>query len=206
MIGKIGIMDVLRAGMKRIFTLILLITFASHAWATGEPYTYFNIYVPPNNDAVQRNVCLIVTAIYDSTAFSIVDDGADGDTDDTVSGILMAGQSYILYIKDFGINDDALYASGGTLKRDGDYFIITSSNLVYASQSTDSDWQHDFVPSVTKSSVGEKFIIYAPKVSSSNRDLNVFAYENNTVVTISKISADEQPSSTLWIGQCICSG
>lgn len=162
-------MDVLRAGMKRIFTLILLITFASHAWATGEPSTYFNIYVPPNNDAVQRNVCLIVTAIYDSTAFSIVDDGADGDTDDTVSGILMAGQSYILYIKDFGINDDALYASGGTLKRDGDYFIITSSNLVYASQSTDSD-------------------------------LNVFAYENNTVVTISKISADEQPSSTLWKG------
>lgn len=182
--------------MKRIFTLILLITFASHAWATGEPSTYFNIYVPPNNDAVQRNVCLIVTAIYDSTAFSIVDDGADGDTDDTVSGILMAGQSYILYIKDFGINDDAQYASGGTLKRDGDYFIITSSNLVYASQSTNSDWQHDFVPSVTKSSVGEKFIIYAPKVSSSNRDLNVFAFENNTVVTISKISA----SATIQTG------
>jgi hypothetical protein len=24
-----------------------------------EPSTYFQIYVPPNNDAVQRNVCLV---------------------------------------------------------------------------------------------------------------------------------------------------
>jgi hypothetical protein len=182
--------------MKRLITFLLLITMASQVWGTGEPSTYFNIFVPPNNDAVQRNVCLIVTAIYDSTTFNIVDDGMDGDTDDTVSGMLMAGQSYILYIKDNGINDDALYASGGVLKKDGDYFIITSSNLVYASQSTDSDWQHDFVPSVSKSSVGEKFIIYAPKISSSNRDLNVFAYENGTVVTISKISA----SATIQTG------
>ena len=156
--------------------------------ATGAPSTYFNIYLPPNNDAVKRNVALIITAIYDDTQFTITDDDADGDGDDTVTGTLAAGQSYVLYIKDNGINDDAQYASGGVLKRDGDYFIIRSSNLVFASMSTDSDWQHDFVPSVNKTSLGGKFIIYAPKISNSKRDLNIFAFEDNTAFTISQIS------------------
>ncbi|MEY3241211.1 MAG: hypothetical protein RIR11_2649 [Bacteroidota bacterium] len=175
--------------MRVIFTFLLAFTICINALIASGPSTYFNIYLPPNNDAVQRNVALIVTALYDETSFTITDDGADGDADDSFSGTLSAGQSYILYIKDNGINDDAQYASGGTLKRDGDYFIINSSKLVFASMSTDSDWQHDFVPSVNKTSLGEKFIIYAPKISSSKRDLNVFAYENNTTITISKISA-----------------
>ena len=64
---------------------------------------------------------------------SRIDDGLDGDTDGSKTGVLKAGQSYILYIKDNGINDDARYASGGTLKWDGDYFIVKSSKLVYAS-------------------------------------------------------------------------
>jgi hypothetical protein len=136
--------------MKKIIILALLCLLFVRTFATGEPSTYFNIFVPPNNDAVGRNVCLIITAIYDSTAFSIVDDGMDGDTDDSKTGILMAGQSYILYIKDNGINDDASGASTGTLKQDGDYFIITSDKLIFASQSTDSDWQHDWLPSVNK--------------------------------------------------------
>lgn len=175
--------------MKKISALLAFIFIAvMRMYATGEPSTYFNIFVPPNNDAVQRNVCLIVTAIYDSTHFQIIDDGADGDTDDSKTGVLNAGQSYILYIKDNGINDDAQYASGGTLKRDGDYFIITSDKIVYASQSTDSDWQHDWVPAVSKSGIGSKFIIYSPKRSSSDRDLNVFAYSDSTRVTIRKIS------------------
>ena len=100
----------------------------------------------------------------------------------------MAGQSYILYIKDNGINDDAPNSSSATSKQDGDYFIITSNKLVFASQSTDSDWQHDWLPSVNKKSTGEKFIIYAPKITSSLRDINVFAYSDSTLVKIKKIS------------------
>lgn len=173
---------------KIIISLFLLLFSTKAAFATGTASTHFNIYLPPNNDAVQRNVCLIVTAIYDSTAFTIIDDGADGDTDDSVSGTLAAGQSYILYIKDNGINDDAQYASGGVLKRDGDYFFINSSKLVFASMSTDSDWQHDFLPGVTKDALSTKFIVYAPKISGSPRDLNVFAFSDSTTVTISKIS------------------
>lgn len=174
--------------MKQILFLLAGILITLPGMAQGEPSTYFNIYVPPNNEAMQRNVALIITAVSDSTYFSVLDDDMDGDDDDSVEGMLMAGQSYILYMKDNGINDDALYASGGQLARNGDYYIINSNKLVYASMSTDSDWQHDFVPSVNKKSVGQKFIVYAPKVSSSPRDLNVFAFEENTSVSIYKIS------------------
>lgn len=181
--------------MKNLFFLFILFLGVNNLYATGEPSTYFQIYVPPNNDAVQRNVCLVVTAIYDDTEFNIIDDGADGDTDDSKTGVLKAGQSYVLYIKDNGINDDARYASGGVLKWDGDYFIVKSNKLVYASQSTNSDWQHDWVPSVDKSSIGQKFIVYAPMITSSNRDINVFAYQNNTVVDFYKISTQAKTNT-----------
>ena len=173
---------------RYLLTLASLLLIGGSLLATGAPSTYFNIYVPPNNDAVRRDVALIVTAVSDNTTFTITDDGRDGDTDDSVTGTLMAGQSYVLYIRDNGINDDAQYASGGTLKWDGDYFTIESDKLVYASMSTNSDWQHDFVAAVNKRTVGSKFFIYAPPTSFSNRDLNVFAYEDNTRVTISRIS------------------
>ncbi|WP_188466373.1 hypothetical protein [Marivirga lumbricoides] len=60
--------------MKRLI-LILMINLAvvMKAWAGGESSTYFNIYVPHNNDTVQRNVAL--TPIHDSTTFVITDDG-----------------------------------------------------------------------------------------------------------------------------------
>ena len=175
--------------ITRLFSLAtLVILLAGDLLATGAPSTYFNVYVPPNNDAVHRDVALIVTAVSDNTTFTITDDGRDGDTDDSVTGTLMAGQSYVLYIRDNGINDDARYASGGTLTWDGDYFTIESDKLVYASMSTNSDWQHDFVSSVNKKTTGSKFLIYSPTTSFSDRDLNVFAYEDDTRVTISRIS------------------
>lgn len=181
--------------MRKIVLLVLLLTgLTGSIWAQGEPSTYFNIFVPPNNDAVQRNVALVITAIFDSTSFQIIDDGMDGDTDDTVSGVLNAGQSYVLYIADNGINDDASNASGGTLKQDGDYFIITSNKNVFAMQSTNSDWQHAWAPSFNQRSIGEKFIIYSPKTTSSKRDINVFAYTDSTLVTIKKISVS--PTTT----------
>ncbi len=160
----------------------------SSLFGQSEPSTYFNVYVPPNNEPLQRNVALIVTAIADSTSFDIIDDDMDGDDDDSVSGMLMAGQSQIVYIAEGGVNDDARYASGGVLASNGDYFFIHADKLVKAKMSTDSDWQHDFVPSVNKKSVGQKFFIYTPKGSSNGRDINVFAYEENTTVTISRIS------------------
>ncbi len=163
--------------------------------ANGEASTYFEIFIPPNNDAAARDVCLILTAIYDSTAFQVVDDDMDGDSDDSFSGILMAGQSYVHYIREGGVNDDAPHSGENGSKQDGDYFIVTSDKLILASQSTNSDWQHDWVPATNKTSRGERFIIYSPPTSYSNRDLNVFAYEDSTTVTIKKISWANQVGS-----------
>ena len=174
--------------MKRLLSLLSLLLLCAPAWAIGEAATYFEIFVPPNNDAVRRDVALIVTALYDSTTFEIVDDDMDGDSDDSVTGMLMAGQSYVLYMRNGAVNDDANHAGESGAKQDGDFFIITTDKLVFASQSCDSDWQHDWVPATNKTSRGVRFIIYSPKTSYSNRDLNVFAYEANTEITIRKIS------------------
>ncbi len=175
--------------LEKLFLSILVGIFAfTQANATGEPSTYFNIYVPPSNVSMGRDVCLIVTALYDSTTFTITDDGADGDTDDTKTGMLMQGQSYVLFIRNNGVNDDAPHSGESATKNDGDYFIITSDKLVFASQATSSDWQHDWVSSFNKSSKGQKFIVYSNATSSSANDINVFAYEDSTEVVVRKIS------------------
>jgi hypothetical protein len=181
--------------MKKLYSILLLMLVALSLRATGEASTYFQVFVPPNNEPIGRDVCLIVTALYDSTTFQIVDDDADGDSDDSVSGLLMAGQSYVLYIRENGINDDAPRSGEGPTQQDGDYFIITSDKLVFASQSTNSDWQHDWVPSINKTSKGSRFVIYSPPTSFSPRDLNVFAYEDSTEVTIRRISVLPQTTS-----------
>lgn len=183
--------------MKKLLVSLLLVFMSFFSFGVGEPSTFFQVFVPPNNDWVRRDVCLIVTAIYDSTEFTIVDDDMDGDDDDSVNGILMAGQSYILYIREGGINDDAPHPGETTTKQDGDYFIISSSNLVFVSQSTNSDWQHDWVPATNKSSKGQKFIVYSPPTSFSPRDMNTFAYEDNTEITITRISFAPQTVSGL---------
>lgn len=173
---------------RQIALLIVLCFQAVAMMATGEASTYFQLFVPPNNDAVARDVCLIVTAFYDSTEFEIIDDGSDGDTDDSVTGMLMSGQSYVLFIRENGVNDDAPHRGESPTKQDGDYFVVRSSNLVTTSMSTNSDWQHDWVPSTSKKGVGKRFFVYAPPTSNSPRDLNILAYTDSTEVTISKIS------------------
>lgn len=180
---------------RRLPLVLLLLCLAGRAAATGEVSTYFEIFVPPNNDAVRRDVALILTAIYDSTTFEITDDGRDGDTDDSVSGMLMSGQSYILYMREGSVNDDANAPGASGAKQDGDFFTIRTSNLVMAFQSCDSDWQHDWVPATNKSSKGTKYILYAPKISSSKRDINVFAYADSTQITIRKISTAPKTTS-----------
>lgn len=171
-----------------VLAMLLLFACVKNAFATGEPSTYFNIYLPPNNTTQGRDVCLIVTALYDSTTFTITDDGADGDTDDTKTGMLMQGQSYVLFIRNNGVNDDAPRAGESVTKNDGDYLIVTSNKLVFTSQATLSDWQHNWVASFNKSSKGQKFIIYSNATSSSPNDINVFAYEDSTDVVVRKIS------------------
>ncbi|RMG58073.1 MAG: VCBS repeat-containing protein, partial [Bacteroidetes bacterium] len=87
-----------------------------------------------------------------------------------------------------GVNDDAPHRGESATKQDGDYFIVTSDKLILTSQSTKSDWQHDWVPATNKSSRGTRFFVYSPPTTNSPRDLNVFAYEDSTTVTIKQVS------------------
>lgn len=45
---------------RNLFILLGLILGVPNMFATGEPSTYFQIYVSPNNDAVKRDVCLLL--------------------------------------------------------------------------------------------------------------------------------------------------
>lgn len=179
--------------MKKILLISLWILWGTHLWAGGAPATHFNVYVAPNNTASGTPVALIVTAVSDSTLFVIKDDGMDGDTDDSHTGMLMAGQSYILYLKDHGVNDDAVGTAEGTQKADGDYFIIDADRLIYVSQVTTDTWQHTWLPATHPSGGGSQFILYTPAMPNGTADVNVFAYEDETFVTIRRISS--QPST-----------
>lgn len=176
--------------MRKLFLLAwaLAIVLPSIAFA-GAAGTKFQLYVPPNNDNNGRIVCIIVTAITDSTVVELIDDGTDGDNDDSWSGILNKGQSYVGYIKDGAINDDA----GG--KADGDYFLVNTNKPALVSMSTNSDWQHDFVPSDNGTMRGRLFYVYSPPTGYTNRDINVFAYEDSTLVQVYDITVTASTST-----------
>jgi len=140
--------------MKK-YLLIFALSFAfSGNLISSSSGIFFQVYVPPNAYSISRAVCIIITALNDSTNVEMVDDNMDSDSDDSWNGMLSKGQSYICYIKDGIINDDY----GG--KTDGDYFIIHSDKPVVVSQSTDSDWQHDWVPADNGTMRGNLFYIY----------------------------------------------
>jgi len=172
----------------KVFLWLLVMSFSIPAFSTGEAGTYFNIFIPPSNVNQGKDVSLIVTALYDSTLFRINDTGEDGDNDDSASGMLMAGQSYVLYLRDNGVNDDAAHAGEAPGEQDGDHFNITANKLILVSQAAKSDWEHDWLPATNKSSKGNKFFVYGNEVTTSPNDLNVMAYQDSTYVTIWKIS------------------
>ncbi|MEZ5173685.1 MAG: hypothetical protein R2850_09325 [Bacteroidia bacterium] len=146
--------------LSRLF-LIVFTFYGFAALAQGNASTHFNVFVPAHNEQIHHDAALVVTALFDSTTFIITDDNLDGDSDDSVQGILMSGQSYVLYIRDNGINDDARYASDGIASHDGDFFIVKSNKNILVSQTSNGDNQHCFIPSVSGDSGGQKFLFYA---------------------------------------------
>ena len=169
-----------------LFSFFTLCVFK--AMCVGEAGTYFNIFVAPNNEIEGRDVALIVTALDNNTSFQIIDTNEDGDSDDSASGILKAGQSYILFLRENGVNDDAPHAGEGNSKQDGDHFIVKSNNLILVSSANIGEYQHNWLPATNKTSKGKKFFVYSNQIISSPNDINVMAFEDNTVVRVSKIS------------------
>jgi LruC domain-containing protein/uncharacterized repeat protein (TIGR01451 family) len=189
------------AGAVGLFALVSVVAPGDSAAAVGGPRSpgagarwtetkvanYFQVFVPPNNDANNRYSSIVVTALSgttdDPTVVNLVDDGADGDTDDSINNAKLArGQSLVRYIRDGAVNDD----TGG--KWDGDYFIVNATKPVSVMFLTDSDWQHDWAPADNGLMRGTRFLLYTNRVSVSNRDVNVFAYEDGTRVELYDIT------------------
>ncbi len=156
------------------------------AAAVGDAATRFNVFVPPNNNNASRRSILIVTNTSpNNAAVDIIDDGADGDTDDTVTGLTLArGQSYVIRMADGAVNDDV----GGA--HDGDYFRISSDTPVVVQMASHSNWQHDWAPAEGGGSLGNNFFIYAPPTSGADNDLNIYSYTDATEVTIRQMSSN----------------
>jgi len=53
---------------------------------------------------------------------------------------------------------------------------------------TASNWQHDWAPAEGGGGRGRSFFLYAPATSGADNDVNVYAYEDDTVVTIRDVS------------------
>ena len=179
---------------------LLLATACSATTATAQSYretkvaNHFQIFAPPNNNAGTRYSVVVVTALAgtatDPCIVDLVDDGADGDTDDTQLNVsLTKGESLIRYIRDGAVNDD----SGGVW--DGDYFLVDATQPVSVYIATDSDWQHDWAPSDNGTLRGTRFFLYTNGYTVSRRDIDVFAYEDGTRVELYDVTASPLTSS-----------
>jgi hypothetical protein len=150
------------------------------AKAAGGPSTYFQLYVPPLNDSSAFPTSLVLTAVVDSTFFNVIDNAADGDSDDSHSGMLMAGQSYVIFLKDGAFNDDAPGMGSGIEQNDGDYFTIESTALIYAAAGNWSENQHSWLPSINKTNIGHRFYLHVGEQAMLAQDINVFPYQDDT--------------------------
>ena len=150
--------------------------------------THFQVYVPPNAVSFARDTALVITAQAGSATTPCVvdaaDDPNDGDSDDSMWGVRLAkGESIVIYPKMALVND----GFGG--KADGDYFTIDASLPVSVMIASDSDWEHDWAPATSGRLRGSEFFLYAQYTGSTNRDIDVFAYENGTHVEIYDVTA-----------------
>ncbi|MBV1861248.1 MAG: hypothetical protein KUG77_22715, partial [Nannocystaceae bacterium] len=175
--------------------LLTALGLPSSVQAVGDASTRFNLFVPPNDHSSARAVSLIVTNVSTQPAtVDIVDDAADGDSDDSVLGVVLAqGQSQIIRLADGAVDDDR----GGI--RDGDYFRISSDHPVVVQMATASNWQHDWVPAEGGAARGRSFFVYAPPTSGADNDINVFSYEDDTVLSIRDVTVS--PLTTTGLTQ-----
>lgn len=170
-----------------VFLILFVLGINKEILASGIG-TKFQIYVPPNAYSSSRYVQIYITATSDSTYITLTDDNADGDNDDSFTGMLRHGETYLRFIKDGTVNDD----QGG--KEDGDYFIITASKPVIVGQYTKAENSHDFIPSINNTMKGNFFKIFTP-VSTNKLDINAFVYQDNTTIYLYDISANTQTST-----------
>jgi hypothetical protein len=154
------------------------------AFASGDAATKFNVFVPADAMSSRRSYLVVTNVSPEPAVVDIVDDNADGDSDDSVLGVALAtGESYVVRLADGAVNDDY----GG--KNDGDYFKIRANHPVIAMMGNASSWEHDWVPS-EGGARGTSFFTFSLPTSGSKSDLNVFSYADGTKVSVSDVSTN----------------
>ncbi|MCK4640423.1 MAG: T9SS type A sorting domain-containing protein, partial [Candidatus Marinimicrobia bacterium] len=120
------------------------------------------------------------------TEVDIIDRNEDGDSDDTKEDlVLMQGQSYIVYLKENGVNDDY----GGTAAAMGDYFRINGNRRILTMIGTTSDWEFDYVPPYFRSDGSVDFFVFIPHGSDADEwGIDVIGYKDNTSVIVKDIT------------------
>ncbi|MCP4498539.1 MAG: LruC domain-containing protein [Deltaproteobacteria bacterium] len=176
--------------VKHIFSILSIVAFSQEVLAAPvetRVASRFSVFAAANNDSNGRYSAIIVSAMHGTfehpTIVDLIDDDADGDDDDTLLAVaLQKGEHLVRYIKDGSINDD--YQGNW----DGDLFHVFATQPVSVLLVTDSDWQHDWAPSSNGTLAGQEFFLYANGTSVSPRDVNAFAYVDDTRVELWKIS------------------
>jgi hypothetical protein len=190
---------------------ILLITPGA---AIGEASTSLYVYVPPGESSggcgggccggyhdSNSATYIIVTATQDNTVVDIIDldttigdptdnsyvypvvDGSDVDISEYDVHLDM-GQSRLIKVS---YNGDS-----GLPDSDGTYFHVSATKpvTVYTGTAVGKS-QADFVPSNQGTMVGNSFFVYLPDCYENEYDLAVFAYEDNTTVSVYNISSNQ---------------
>lgn len=168
--------------------VLALATLCPEQGIAGEAANHFVVYAPPGNQDTGQFSALTITAHSNRTTVEVRDDDADGDDDDSVTATLNEGQSIVVRIADGAVNDDA----GG--KWDGDVFVVDSTKPVTAMLSTNGQRQHDWAPPGRRGMVGQEFYLWA---HSDDWDIDLVAYEDNTVIEIFDIAASPTTTSGL---------
>lgn len=185
MVRKIRTLQIreIMAACLPVSVFVFLLMVCTEALAVSDLSTKFKIYVPPNNKSNGNHAILVVTAFQNNTTVNILDDAVDGDSDDTYENIALdEGQSFILFIKEGAVNDDALG------KWDGDNFIVDANHPISVMQATTSSYQHDWLPAENKTMRGKKFFFYSPPSEDSPNDINLYSYADSTDIAIYDIS------------------
>jgi len=152
---------------------------------------------------------LVVTATQDDTSVNITDlDTTIGDPTNKYSPFNNSTAYPVIDTEDYDLSETIVLDKGQSRTitvsyivegpdEDGTFFHIESDKPVIALATTsEGTWQADFVPSINGTSKGYEFFVYLPRDEKATDrpegyDLAIFAYEDDTNVTVYDVSVNQ---------------
>jgi len=197
-----------------LILLIYQISLITPSAAIGEASMSLYVYVPPGGSSegcgggctgghhdINSATYIIVTATLDDTVVDIIDlDTTIGDPTHISSAHPVVDVSDV-DLSEYNVHLDmgqsrvikVSYAGdSGAPDSDGTYFHVSATKPVTVYTGTAvGKGQADFVPSNNGTMIGHSFFVYLPDCYENEYDLAVFAYEDNTNVSVFMISSNQ---------------